>query len=85
MIDALMYGMMPREKIAQFSSAPPLKRLKSAATPPPAALSMTFGTNPAITAGLTPGSCDRSTQPHDHDDREREQNTPAQLRDFDRV
>ncbi len=34
MIDALMYGMMPSEKIAQFSSAPPLKILNNAATDP---------------------------------------------------
>jgi hypothetical protein len=36
MIDALMYGMIPREKTAQCSSAPPAKILKRAATPPPA-------------------------------------------------
>jgi hypothetical protein len=35
MIDALMYGMIPREKTAQFSSAPPLNKLNSAARPPP--------------------------------------------------
>jgi hypothetical protein len=35
MIDALMYGITPRENTAQFSSAPPLKILKRAATDPP--------------------------------------------------
>ena len=35
MIDALMYGIIPRENTAQFSSAPPLNKLNSAARPPP--------------------------------------------------
>ena len=35
MIDALMYGMIPRENTAQFSKAPPLNKLNSAARPPP--------------------------------------------------
>ena len=54
MIEALMYGMMPSEKTAQFSSAPPLKRLKSAATPPPA-LCDDVRNQSCRTAGLTPG------------------------------
>ena len=45
---------MPSEKIAQFSSAPPLKRLKSAATPPPA-LCDEVRNQSCRTAGLTPG------------------------------
>ena len=34
MMHALMYGMTPSEKTAQCARAPPLKRLKSEATPP---------------------------------------------------
>src|SRR5437762_13482676 len=45
--------MIPREKIAQFSSAPPLKRLKSAATPP--ALSAVLRNHSCNTAWFTPG------------------------------
>src|SRR5213079_67605 len=45
---------MPREKIAQFSSAPPLNRLKSAATPPPV-LSDAVRNHSCSTAWLTPG------------------------------
>src|SRR5216110_715218 len=47
-------GIMPREKIAQFSSAPPLNRLKSAATPPPV-LSDAVRNHSCNTAWLTPG------------------------------
>src|SRR5207302_81128 len=45
--------MMPSEKMAQFSSAPPLKRLKSAATPP--ALSAVLRNHSDNTAWFTPG------------------------------
>ncbi len=55
MIDALMYGMMPSEKIAQFSSAPPLKRLKSAATPPPDFCESVSRNHSCSTAWFTPG------------------------------
>ena len=55
MIEALMYGMMPSEKIAQFPSAPPEKRLKSAAAPPPALWSATFWNHSRSTWALTPG------------------------------
>jgi hypothetical protein len=33
-MDALINGITPKEKMAQLDKAPPLKRLKSAATPP---------------------------------------------------
>ena len=46
--------MMPNEKTAQFSSAPPLNRLKSAATPPPA-LCDDVRNQSCSTAGFTPG------------------------------
>ena len=55
MIDALMYGMIPSEKIAQFSSAPPLKMLNSAATEPVAWLSTWLRNHWCSTAALTPG------------------------------
>src|SRR5437016_12886859 len=45
--------MMPSEKIAQFSSAPPLKRLKRAATPP--ALSAVLRNHSDNTTWFTPG------------------------------
>jgi hypothetical protein len=35
MIDALIYGITPRENTAQFSREPPLKILNRAAIPPP--------------------------------------------------
>src|SRR4030095_8550392 len=46
--------MIQREKPAQFSSPPPLKRLKSAATPPPS-LCDDVRNQSCKTAGLTPG------------------------------
>src|SRR4030095_10599050 len=46
--------MMRGEKTAQFASAPRLKRLKSAATPPPA-LCDDVRNQSCKTAGLTPG------------------------------
>ena len=77
--------MMPSEKIAQFSSAPPLNKLKSAATLPPGfSRQRACGTTPASRAWLTPGRGDRRAQTHDHDDRERKQNPPPQLRNLDR-
>ena len=39
MIDAVMYGMIPRKKIATFVIAPPEKRSRKPTTPP---LSETF-------------------------------------------
>ncbi len=47
--------MMPNEKIAQFSSAPPLNKLKSAATPPPELCDIVLRNHSLSTAGLTPG------------------------------
>ena len=74
--------MMPNEKMAQFSSAPPLKRLKSAATPPPALCDERA--EPLLQhRRIHAGSGDRRAEAHDHDDREGEQNPPAQLRDLD--
>ena len=55
MIDALMYGMMPSEKIAQFSSAPPLKRLNNAAMLPPCFSVSEVRNHSWITAWFTPG------------------------------
>ena len=55
MIDALIYGMIPNEKIAQFSSAPPLKMLKSAATDPPACVLTCVRNHSCNTAAFTPG------------------------------
>ena len=49
-----MYGMMPNEKMAQFSSAPPLNKLKSAATPPPELCDAVLN-HSCKTAGFTPG------------------------------
>jgi hypothetical protein len=46
--------MMPREKMAQFSSAPPLNKLKSAARPPPVWLDAVRN-HSCKTAWLTPG------------------------------
>src|SRR4051812_14657848 len=47
--------MMPREKTAQFSSAPPLKRLKRAAMLPPCFSVSEVRNHSWITAWLTPG------------------------------
>src|SRR5213078_1770909 len=46
---------MPREKTAQFSSAPPLNKLKSAATPPPVLSLKDVRNHSCNTAWLTPG------------------------------
>ena len=55
MIDALMYGMMPNEKTAQFSSAPPLNKLKSAARPPPVRWLSDVRNQSCKTPWFTPG------------------------------
>ena len=47
MIEALMYGMMPSEKTAQFSSAPPLKKIEERRDAAARAFVMKCGTNPA--------------------------------------
>ena len=47
--------MMPSEKIAQFSSAPPLNKLKRAATLPPVFSVSEVRNHSWITAWLTPG------------------------------
>jgi hypothetical protein len=55
MIEALMNGMTPREKMAQFESAPPLKRLKRAATPPEEAALACDKNQTRRTSALIPG------------------------------
>src|ERR1700746_792930 len=55
MMDALMYGIIPREKTAQCSSAPPAKILKRAATPPLDDLAMELWNHSFRTWALTPG------------------------------
>src|ERR1051326_1455042 len=47
--------MIPREKTAQFSSAPPLNRLKSAARPPPVRWLRELRNHSCKTPWLTPG------------------------------
>jgi len=55
MIEALINGITPREKMAQFESAPPLKRLKRAATPPAEAALACDKNQRRNTSALTPG------------------------------
>src|SRR5208282_4603900 len=55
MIDALMYGMIPSEKTAQCSSAPPAKILNRAATPPLADFAIELWNHSFKTCALTPG------------------------------
>ena len=50
-----MYGMMPSEKIAQFSSAPPLNKFNSAARLPPVLSVNAVRNHSCKTAALTPG------------------------------
>ena len=62
-----MYGMMPSEKMAQFSSAPPLKMLNKAATEPDDCVSTWFLNHWWSTAASTPGRGDLRAHPHDDD------------------
>jgi hypothetical protein len=79
MIDALMYGMIPREKIAQFSSAKQVEQRRQTAA---GALAQRRA-EPFLQNGLVDtGSRDRSSQTHNHDYRQRIQNTPAEFRYF---
>ncbi len=50
MMDAEMYGMMPRAKIEKFSSAPPVNMLKNVSSPD------CFATACRITLRSTPGT-----------------------------
>src|ERR1051326_8348111 len=63
--------MMPREKTAQFSSAPPLNKLNSAARPPPVRW-----LNDVL---------NHSCKTHNHHHRQGIQNAPAQFRYLDCV
>ena len=82
MIDAVMYGMIPRKKTETAVSAPPENRLKRPSTPPApfdcdcsswTALKSTYGT----------GMCE--PDPEDEDDEDREQDLVPQVGDPEHV
>ena len=85
MIDALMYGIIPREKTAQFSRAPPLNKLNSAARPPPVRLLQRSAKPFLQNALIHAWRRDRSAQTHNHNHGQRKQNAPAQLRYLDGI
>ena len=76
---------MPSEKMAQFSSAPPLKMLKSAATEPPACVLTWVRNHSCSTAALTPGRRDLRARAHHDDDDEAEDDPGAKLGNLERI
>ena len=80
MIDAVMYGMIPRKNTATFVSAPPEKRSKNATTPP---ASDSFSSLIALEVDVR--NRDVRAEPEDPDDEDREEDLVPQVGDPEHV
>ena len=85
MIDALMYGIMPREKTAQFSKCAAAKQVKKRRQPASSSLAQRSAKPFLQNALVDTRRRDRSAQTHNHNHGQRKQNAPAQLRYLDCV
>ena len=85
MIDALMYGMIPREKISAVFQRAATEQIKQRGQTASGALAERSA-KPFLQNSLIHTRCrDRSAQTHNHNYGQRKQNAPAQLRYLDAI